>query len=85
MLAVSQFSVVVDRRDAMDEDGQSVDHGQGVWRVTPSERTEGPPTPGMLREQAVSTEGMWAGYVTTDAGMVSGWHWHDHARPADRP
>jgi uncharacterized RmlC-like cupin family protein len=30
----------------------------------------------MKREQAVETEGMWAGFVTTDAGMVSGWHHH---------
>jgi uncharacterized RmlC-like cupin family protein len=48
----------------------------GVWRVKPTERTEGAPTPGMTREQAVATEGMWAGFVTTDAGMVSGWHHH---------
>jgi uncharacterized RmlC-like cupin family protein len=48
----------------------------GVRRVRPTERTEGAPTPGMTREQAVATEGMWAGFVTTDAGMVSGWHHH---------
>jgi uncharacterized RmlC-like cupin family protein len=30
----------------------------------------------MRREQAVSTERSWAGYVTTEAGMVSGWHHH---------
>ena len=47
-----------------------------VFRVSPAERTEGAPTPGMNREQAVSTERMWAGFVTTDAGMVSGWHHH---------
>jgi len=33
-------------------------------------------TPGMIREEAVSTEGMWAGLVRTEAGMVSGWHHH---------
>ena len=44
--------------------------------MSPAERTEGAPTPGMDREQAVSTERMWAGFVTTDAGMVSGWHHH---------
>jgi uncharacterized RmlC-like cupin family protein len=33
----------------------------------------------MHREQAVSTERSWAGHVTTEAGMVSGWHHHgDH-------
>lgn len=47
-----------------------------VWRVGPGERTEGAATSGMTREQAVSTDRMWAGFVTTDAGMVSGWHHH---------
>ncbi len=47
-----------------------------VWRVTPAGRTEGAATPGMTREQAVATDSMWAGFVTTDAGMVSGWHHH---------
>jgi uncharacterized RmlC-like cupin family protein len=30
----------------------------------------------MDRQQAISTDGMWAGYVRTDPGMVSGWHHH---------
>jgi uncharacterized RmlC-like cupin family protein len=30
----------------------------------------------MVREQAISIEGMWAGLVTTEAGMISGWHHH---------
>jgi uncharacterized RmlC-like cupin family protein len=47
-----------------------------VSRVRPAERTEGQPTAGMHREQAVATDGMWAGFVTTDAGAVSGWHHH---------
>lgn len=47
-----------------------------VRRVRPAERTEGAATSGMTREQAVSTDKMWAGFVTTDAGMVSGWHHH---------
>lgn len=33
----------------------------------------------MVREQALATDAMWAGFVTTDAGMMSGWHHHgDH-------
>lgn len=44
--------------------------------VRPADRSEGQPTPGMRREQAAATERSWAGYVTTDAGMVSGWHHH---------
>jgi uncharacterized RmlC-like cupin family protein len=47
-----------------------------IFRVMPGERVEGQPTPGMVREQAVETEGMWAGFARTDAGMVSGWHHH---------
>jgi uncharacterized RmlC-like cupin family protein len=48
----------------------------GVRRIAPDERTEGAATPGMVREQAVSTDGMWAGLVRTEAGTVSGWHHH---------
>ena len=47
-----------------------------IHRISPGERVEGQPTPGMTREQAVQTEGMWAGFVRTDPGMVSGWHHH---------
>jgi uncharacterized RmlC-like cupin family protein len=48
----------------------------GVRRIGPEERSEGAATPGMVREQAIATDGMWAGYVRTAAGMVSGWHHH---------
>jgi uncharacterized RmlC-like cupin family protein len=52
---------------------------EGVVRITPGERVEGPSTPGMTRSQAVETEGMWVGHARTDPGMVSGWHHHgDH-------
>jgi uncharacterized RmlC-like cupin family protein len=44
--------------------------------VTPGERTPGPSTPGMDRQQAVATDGMWSGLVHTEAGMMSGWHHH---------
>ncbi|MET0799991.1 MAG: cupin domain-containing protein [Actinomycetota bacterium] len=47
-----------------------------VKRITPDERTDGPPTPGMIREEAVSTTRTWAGLVTTEPDMVSGWHHH---------
>jgi uncharacterized RmlC-like cupin family protein len=47
-----------------------------VRRIGPTERTGGMGTPGMIREEALSTDGMWAGFLRTDAGMVSGWHHH---------
>ena len=47
-----------------------------IFRIRPAERVEGQPTPGMAREEAIATEGFWAGRVTTDPGMVSGWHHH---------
>jgi len=30
----------------------------------------------MTREEAVATDGMWAGFVRTGSGTVSGWHHH---------
>lgn len=48
----------------------------GVLRVRPDERVAGPTTPGMAREQAIATDGLWAGFVTTEPGMASDWHHH---------
>src|SRR5918999_1499312 len=47
-----------------------------IYLVAPEGRVEGQPTPGMIREEAVATDRMWGGFVTTDAGMASGWHHH---------
>jgi uncharacterized RmlC-like cupin family protein len=44
--------------------------------VTPGDRTAGPSTPRMDRQQASASERMWAGLVRTEPGMVSGWHHH---------
>jgi uncharacterized RmlC-like cupin family protein len=33
-------------------------------------------TPGMVREEAFASDGVWAGTVTTEPGMVTGWHHH---------
>jgi uncharacterized RmlC-like cupin family protein len=50
-----------------------------VRKVSESERVEGQPTSGMVREEAIATGGLWAGLVRTDPGMTSGWHHHgDH-------
>jgi uncharacterized RmlC-like cupin family protein len=53
-----------------------MDEDAAVRLVRPEERTQGQPTSGMHREQALDTGSMWAGYVTTEAGAVSGWHHH---------
>jgi uncharacterized RmlC-like cupin family protein len=53
-----------------------MDASRPVRRVAPSERTEGDRTPGMIREQAIAVEGMWAGLVRTEPQMTSGWHHH---------
>lgn len=47
-----------------------------VRRITPAERIEGDPTQGMVREEAIATDRMWAGLVRTAPGMISGWHRH---------
>ena len=47
-----------------------------VHHIPPGERVAGHPDPGMAREQAVSTDGMWAGFVRTTPGMTSAWHHH---------
>jgi uncharacterized RmlC-like cupin family protein len=47
-----------------------------VQSVSATDRIEGDYTPGMVREQAVATPGMWAGLVRTEAEMTSGWHHH---------
>jgi uncharacterized RmlC-like cupin family protein len=30
----------------------------------------------MIREEAIATDGMWAGFVRTAPNMTSGWHHH---------
>jgi uncharacterized RmlC-like cupin family protein len=47
-----------------------------VVRFPDGERRTGSPTPGMLREEAIATDTMWAGVVHTEGGMLSGWHHH---------
>jgi uncharacterized RmlC-like cupin family protein len=54
--------------------------GERVVRIGPEDRVPGQPTSGMVREEAVATDGTWAGVARTDAGMVSGWHHHGEHR-----
>ena len=50
-----------------------------IAHIGPHKRVVGDPTPGMVREQAIAAGDLWSGYVTTEAGMLSGWHHHgDH-------
>jgi uncharacterized RmlC-like cupin family protein len=50
-----------------------------VRRIAADERVGGPPTPGMERFTAVTSDRLWAGSARTEPGMVSGWHHHgDH-------
>jgi uncharacterized RmlC-like cupin family protein len=54
-----------------------MDKPDGQIRVVrPGDREAGPPTPGMVREQAFATEDVWAGFARTEPGMLSGWHHH---------
>ena len=47
-----------------------------VRLVSPEERVEADPTPGMTRERAIDVDGLWAGFVRTEPGMTSAWHHH---------
>ena len=47
-----------------------------VTRIQAGERVEADPTPGMVREQAIKVDGLWAGLTRTEPGMTSGWHHH---------
>jgi uncharacterized RmlC-like cupin family protein len=50
-----------------------------VRLIPASDRQEADPTPGMIREQAIRTDGMWAGFVRTEGHATSAWHHHgDH-------
>jgi uncharacterized RmlC-like cupin family protein len=48
----------------------------GLRHVRPADLVDADPTPGMRREQAISSDRMWAGLTHTEPGMVSGWHHH---------
>ena len=44
--------------------------------VAAGDLTPADPTPGMDRRLAMHADGMWAGTVDTQPGVVSGWHHH---------
>jgi uncharacterized RmlC-like cupin family protein len=47
-----------------------------VIRATDRDVAEADATSGMVREQAVADDGVWAGLVRTAPGRPSGWHHH---------
>lgn len=47
-----------------------------VRLIPPAERTHQPSGGGMVREEAVTTPGMWGGVARTVPGADSGWHHH---------
>ncbi|MBX7111220.1 MAG: cupin domain-containing protein [Dehalococcoidia bacterium] len=47
-----------------------------LTHITPSQRVAGDPTPGMTREAAHVSDGLWSGIAFTEPGMTSGWHHH---------
>jgi uncharacterized RmlC-like cupin family protein len=50
-----------------------------VRKIAAEQRAEGDPTAGMIREEAIVTDRLWAGLVRTAPGATSGWHHHgDH-------
>jgi uncharacterized RmlC-like cupin family protein len=52
------------------------DRPDRVRVIPPGERTAGPATPGMDRQQAFLTDAVWAGFVRTEPETASGWHHH---------
>jgi uncharacterized RmlC-like cupin family protein len=52
---------------------------EAIRCIRPDDRHLADPTPGVAREQAIATDGLWSGFVRTDPGVLSGWHHHgDH-------
>ncbi len=44
--------------------------------VHPADRRVADPTPGKVREQAIDVDGLWSGLVSSEPGVMSGWHHH---------
>jgi len=52
------------------------DPARPCTHVAADELRSADPTPGMTRQLALHTDGMWTGTVDTEPGAVSGWHHH---------
>lgn len=52
------------------------DAARPCQRVGADDLAPADPTPGMRRQGALQTQGMWSGTVDTEPGATSGWHHH---------
>ena len=72
----AQLHVQHERWEAEKEERMAMERAQPRL-IRPSDRhQQAAQTAGMIREEAVHTEGMWVGVVRTEAGRSSSWHHH---------
>ena len=72
----AQLHVQHERWEAEEEERNAMEK-KAPRLIRPSDRHQQTgQTAGMVREEAVSTGGMWAGVVRTEAGRSSSWHHH---------
>jgi len=72
----AQLHVQHERWDAEEEYRQTMEKKQPTL-IRPSDRHQQTgQTAGMVREEAIHTDGMWIGVVRTEAGRSSSWHHH---------
>jgi uncharacterized RmlC-like cupin family protein len=72
----AQLHVQHERWEAEEEERKAMEKKQPRL-IRPSERHQQTgQTAGMIREEAIHTEGMWVGVVRTEAGRSSSWHHH---------
>jgi uncharacterized RmlC-like cupin family protein len=72
----AQLHVQHERWEAEEEERKAMEKKQPRL-IRPSDRHQQTgQTAGMVREEAVHTDGLWAGIVRTEAGRLSSWHHH---------
>ncbi len=72
----AQLHVQHERWDAEEEERLAMEKKQPRL-IRPSDRHQKTgQTAGMIREEAIHTEGLWAGLARTEAGRYSSWHHH---------
>jgi len=72
----AQLHVQHERWEAEEDDGTPMEK-QKARVIRPGDRhRQTEQTAGMVREEAMRTEGLWVGVVRTDPGRFSSWHHH---------